>query len=417
MGFALDADAGKGWVTVNGSDWADSSSGTSGDPTNGSNPTWTQTIGTPVQPLCGDTSGGSHTTIATANFGASAFAYTPPTGYNAWNSANLPDPAIADPSAYFQTTLYEGDGSTQSIDQAGNSTFSPNLVWIKNRDATDAHALFDTVRGATEVLSSNSTAAEATNADTLTAFESDGFALGDDVIVNTNAESYVAWQWNEGATPGFDIVSYTGNATARTIAHNLGVVPEMMIVKNRADTDNWAVYHAANTAAPATDYLVLNANSATADDATVWNDTAPTSSVFSVGTSSLTNGNTEAMIAYVFAPVEGFSKFGSYIGNGSSSGPMFNLGFRPAWFLVKQRTGTESWYLFDDQRDPFNYVRRYVLANHSNAEVAGVQADISHDFLSNGIKIRTDNSFANANGATYVYAAFAKSPFKTANAR
>jgi len=417
MGFALDADAGKGWVTVNGSDWADSSSGTSGDPTDGSNPTWTQTIGTPVQPLCGDTSGGSHATIATANFGASAFAYTPPTGYNAWNTDNLPAPTIADPSAYFQTTLYEGDGSTQSIDQAGDSTFSPNFVWIKNRDAADAHALFDTVRGATEVLSSNSTAAEATNADTLTAFESDGFALGDDVIVNTNAESYVAWQWNEGATPGFDIVSYTGNATARTIAHNLGVVPEMMIVKNRADTDNWAVYHAANTAAPATDYLVLNANSATADDATVWNDTAPTSSVFSVGTSSLTNGNTEAMIAYVFAPVEGFSKFGSYIGNGSSNGPMFNLGFRPAWFLVKQRTGTESWYLFDDQRDPFNYVRRYVLSNHSNAEVAGVEADISHDFLSNGIKIRTDNSFANANGATYVYAAFAKSPFKTANAR
>jgi len=116
--------------------------------------------------------------------------------------------------------------------------------------------------------------------------------------------------------------------------------------------------------------------------------------------------------------VEGFSKFGSYIGNGSSSGPMFNLGFRPAWFLVKESSAAnESWYLFDDQRDPFNYVRRYVLANHSNAEVAGVQADISHDFLSNGIKIRTDNSFANANGATYVYAAFAKSPFKTANAR
>jgi len=366
--------------------------------------------------LVGETNNQTGVT-STVNFGATAFAHSPPSGYKKINTANLPTPAVKDGTKYFQTTLYEGDGSTQSIDQAGNSTFSPNLVWIKNRDAADAHALFDTVRGATKVLSSNVTTAEATNDDTLTAFESDGFALGDDVIVNTNAESYVAWQWNEGATPGFDIVSYTGNATARTIAHNLGVVPEMMIVKNRADTDNWAVYHAANTAAPATDYLVLNANSATADDATVWNDTAPTSSVFSVGTSSLTNGNTEAMIAYVFAPVEGFSKFGSYIGNGSSSGPMFNLGFRPAWFLVKQRTGTESWYLFDDQRDPFNYVRRYVLANHSNAEVAGVQADISHDFLSNGIKIRTDNSFANANGATYVYAAFAKSPFKTANAR
>ena len=139
---------------------------------------------------------------------------------------------------------------------------------------------------------------------------------------------------------------------------------------------------------------------------------------FRVGTSSLTNGNTEAMIAYVFAPVEGFSKFGSYTGNGSSSGPMINFGFRPAWYLVKLASGiNQSWYLFDDQRDPFNFVRRYLGPNRNNAEVAGIAADISHDFLSNGIKIRTDNAFANTDGAEYVYAAFAKTPFKTANAR
>jgi len=413
MGFALDADAGKGWVTVNGSDWADSSSGTSGDPTDGSNPTWTQTIGTPVQPLCGDTSGGSHATIATANFGASAFAYTPPTGYNAWNTDNLPAPTIADPSAYFQTTLYEGDGSTQSIDQAGDSTFSPNFVWIKNRDAADAHALFDTVRGATKVLSSNSTAVEATNADTLTAFESDGFALGDDVIVNTNNESYVAWQWNEGATPGFDIVSYSGTGANRTIAHNLGVKPGMFIVKQRGSAgSNWGVYH---SAVGATKSLFLQSTGAAFDSDEYFNDTEPTASVFTLGVNAQGNADGGTYIAYVFAPVEGFSKFGSYVGNNSTNGPMVNVGFRPAFIMIKASSTTGSWLLFDTKRDTFNAAFHVIYGQLSNAE------DTAHaygDILSNGFKIRKPGEFAiNDNAATYVYMAFAESPFKTANAR
>ena len=413
MGFALDADAGKAWVTVNGSDWADSSSGTSGDPTDGSNPTWTQTIGTPVQPLCGDTSGGSFVTLATANFGQSAFAYTPPTGYKAWNTDNLPAPAIEDPSAYFQTTLYEGDGSTQSIDQAGNSTFSPNFVWIKNRDAADSHALFDTVRGATEVLSSNSVAAEATNADTLTAFESDGFALGDDVIVNTNAESYVAWQWNEGATPGFDIVSYTGTGANRTIAHNLGVKPGMFIVKQRGASDtNWGVYH---SALGATESLFLHSASAGYDSAEYWNDTEPTSSVFTLGTNAQGNADGGTYIAYVFAPVEGFSAFGSYAGNSSTNGPMVNLGFRPAFLICKVGTGsTGSWRLFDTTRNPSNVTNKLIYPNLSNAEATSAELDI----LSNGFKIRVaGGNDINDSGDTIVYMAFAENPFKTANAR
>ena len=409
--MAFDPASGKLWVGQDGTFF------NSGDPAGGSDEQGTFT---------GDNNTGIYVNVrdyssaevgaVTFNFGQSDFAHTPPTGFTALNTDNLPDPATADPSAYFQTTLYEGDGSTQSIDQDGNSTFSPNFVWIKNRDATDAHALFDTVRGATEVLSSNSTAAEATNADTLTAFESDGFALGDDVIVNTNAESYVAWQWNEGATSGFDIVSYTGNATARTISHSAGVVPKMIIVKNLADTDNWAVYHAGNTAAPATDYLVLNSNANTVDDATVWNDTAPTSSVFSVGTSSLTNGNTEAMIAYVFADVEGFSKFGSYVGNNSTNGPMVNVGFRPAFIMIKSTdVAVGSWILFDTKRDTYNAAFHVIYGQLSNVE------DTAHaygDILSNGFKVRKPDGFAiNDAGATYVYAAFAESPFKTANAR
>ena len=410
--IAYDADTGKLHFGIQNS-WING-----GDPADGSDPDFTTSTTPTFLPYVAI----YNNKTGSINFGQSAFAYTPPTGFLALNSANLPTPAIEYPPDYFTPYIYTGDDSGTSRAFTGVG-FAPNLVWTKARGATYSHALFDTVRGVEKYLTTDSNQAETNQPGHgyITAFGSDGYTFSDGSSgrLNYNGDTtYVSWNWAEGSTPGFDIVSYTGNATARTISHNLGVVPEMMIVKNRADTDNWAVYHAGNTSAPETDYLVLNDYAATADDATVWNDTAPTSSVFSVGTSSLTNGNTEAMIAYVFAPVEGFSKFGSYTGNGSSSGPAVNLGFRPAWYLVKLASGiNQSWYLFDDQRDPFNFVRRYLGPNRNNAEVAGVEADISHDFLSNGIKIRTDNAFANTSGAEYVYAAFAKTPFKTANAR
>jgi len=352
----------------------------------------------------------------TADFGQSGFTRDD-TDFNYLSTAGLDDPTIADPSAYFQTTLYTGNGSTQSIDQSENSSFEPDFVWIKNRDAADSHILTDAVRGATKVLNSDTTAAEVTDADTLTAFESNGFALGDDDKVNTNTEKYAAWQWLESATSAFDIVSYTGNATARTISHSLGVAPEMMLVKNLADTDNWAVYHASNTAAPATDYLVLNDYNATADDATIWNDTAPTSSVFSVGTSALTNGNTEAMIAYLFASVTGFSKMGSYTGNGNINGPFVPTSFRPAFFLLKNTAEGEAWYIFDDQRLGYNPNRTYLIPNTSAVEGTASADARDNDFSANGVKIRTTNGAMNSSGVVYVYAAFAQTPFKTANAR
>jgi hypothetical protein len=309
--------------------------------------------------------------------------------------------------------LYEGDGSTQSIDQDGNSTFSPNFVWIKNRDAADAHALFDTVRGATEVLSSNSTAAEATNDDTLTAFESDGFAIGDDVIVNTNAESYVAWQWAEGATPGLDIIAYTGNGSNRTIAHNLGVKPGMFIVKARdRDDANWGVYH---SAVGATKSLFLQSAGAAFDSDEYFNDTEPTASVFTLGVNAQGNTDTKTYIAYVFAPVEGFSAFGSYAGNSSTNGPMVNLGFRPAFLICKVGTGsTGSWRLFDTTRNPSNVTNKLIYPNLSNAEATSAELDI----LSNGFKIKVAGGYdINDSGDTIVYMAFAENPFKTANAR
>jgi hypothetical protein len=358
---------------------------------------------------------GDYTNSWVGNFGQHSFTGSMPSGFSHLSTANLSDPTIADPSAYFQPTIYTGDGaSSLAVNQGGNSTFDPDFVWIKNRDATDGHCLFDSVRGATELLASDSTAAEVTDADTLLSFDSDGFSVGADVKVNTNTEKYVGWQWLESATAGFDIVSFTGNATARTISHSLGVVPEVIIVKNLADTDNWAVYHASNTTAPATDYLILNTTAATADDATIWNDTVPTSSVFSVGTSSLTNGNTEAMIAYLFAGVEGFSKFGGYVGTGNADGPFIWCGFRPAFIMTKRAAdGTNNWIIQDAIRQTYNGVCAWLYPNLTNVESAGTT---NTDILSNGFKIKNTDGEFNA-AVAYVYMAFAETPFKTATAR
>ena len=389
MGFALDADTGKAWVTVDGSNWADSSDGTSGDPVAGTDPTWTQTIGTPVQPLCGDPSGGSFVTLATTNFGQSAFAYTPPTGYNAWNNDNLP------------------------LSDNGISSF----VWIKNRDATDNHMLFDVVRGATKDLHSNLLSAEVTNPNTLTRFLINGFEVGSDVEVNTSGESYVAWQWSEGATPGFDIVSYSGTGANRTVAHNLGVKPGMFIVKQRgAASTNWGVYH---SAVGATKSLFLQSTGAAFDSAEYFNDTEPTSSVFTLGTNAQGNADGGTYIAYVFAPVEGFSAFGSYLGNANANGPMINLGFKPAWVMIKQAdTSARDWIIQDATRNTYNAANLQLLPNASSAEATTFYSQSAAiDIVSNGFKVRSSAARVGENGANYVYAAFAEHPFKTANAR
>jgi len=422
IGVAIDLDDDKIWFAINNT-WQ-----ASGDPSAGTDPAASGFSSEPYVSLIRN-GNSSRTTVWTANFGQNAFAYTPPTDFLALNSANLPDPAIEDPSAYFQTTLYEGDGSTQSIDQSENSTFSPNFVWIKNRDAADAHALFDTVRGATKVLSSNSAANEVTNADTLTAFESDGFALGADVIVNTNAESYVAWQWDapttstneDGSvdstlsvsqTSGFSIGTFVGTGSVLTVGHGLGVAPDFVIVRviNGDDNDNWNVYHSAlgNTKG-----IRLNLSNASGTSTQYWNNTSPTATVTTVGINTSHNVNTKTSLAYSFAAVEGFSAFGSYEGNANVNGPMVNLGFKPAWVMIKNADATGSWLLFDTARDTYNAVHKLLFAQLANVE------DTSNaylDIVSNGFKIRSTGNGTN-NAVTYIYAAFAENPFKTANAR
>jgi hypothetical protein len=366
----------------------------------------------PYFPVYADASG-SNSGSGFFNFGQRPFAYTAPSGFKALNTANLPAPVVTKPSEYMDVKLYTGNGSTQTI---SGLEFSPDLVWIKERNAAADHALYDAVRGATYQLESNTTTDETTEATGLTAFNSDGFALGALAQVNTNTDTYVAWAWEESVSAGFDIVTYTGNGSARTIAHGLGVAPSLIIVKARttASTDQgWAVYHASNTANPETDYLLLNSTAATADLDTVWNDTAPTSSVFSVGTNALVNANNDTYVAYCWAPADGYSNGFSYTGNGSTDGSFVYLGFRPRLILLKCSSTTGNWTLVDTAREGYNVDNDPLYPNLSNAEGTTDLLDIT----SNGFKLRTTDASVNSNAATYVGFAWAESPFQYARAR
>lgn len=349
------------------------------------------------------------------NFGQQGFTDTPTSGFVALNSANLPTPTIANPSDHFNTKLYTGN-STASTGITGIG-FQPDLVWIKNRSQTDEHKLIDSVRGATKEFNSDSLNNESTDTNGLTAFGVDGFTLGTGAGgYNDTGESFVAWNWIEGSTPGFDIVSYTGNGTNQTINHGLGAVPDLMIVKGRdlASVKGWRVYHSANTSAPETDHLVLNTTAATSDTSNMWNDTAPTSSVFTVGLDSGVNADTKNYIAYVWAEVEGFSKFGGYTGNGNVDGPFVWCGFKPAYIMIKRTDSADSWYTFDNARETFNEIQTHLRADLTNAEST---LSNGFDFISNGFKMRTSASKLNASAGTYIFIAFAESPFKTARSR
>ena len=326
---------------------------------------------------------------------------------------------IDDPSAYFQIALYNGNAGTQSITNDGASNLQPDMVWIKCRSgthATENHNLFDSVRGVNKfAITNGTTAANSTDTNSLTAFNSDGFSLGTRTDVNGSG-AYVGWQWKESATAGFDIVSFTGNssdgATTQDISHSLSAVPHWIIVKNGADSTNWAVYHKANTSSPETEVIYLNLTNATADDNAFFGDTAPTSSQFRVGGDNSVNGNSDSMIAYLWSEKQGFSKFGSYTGNGNANGPFVYTGFKPAWVMAK-RTGTsgQNWEIHDNKRPEYNSSSKRLWANLSNAEAT---EDPYLDLVSNGFKIKTSDTNYNASDS-YIYMAFAESPFVNSN--
>jgi len=350
-------------------------------------------------------------TTASLNCGQRLFAYTMPSGYKTLCTTNLPIPTIQKPSRYMDVLAYTGTGASNSISSLG---FSPDLVWIKNRGGATSHAIYDTTRGVQKQLSSDTTGDEATSSTGLTAFGSNGFTLGTSTLVNTSGTQYVAWGWDESVQAGLDIVSYTGNGANRTISHNLGVAPKMLIVKARTTAgadQGWPVWH---TSIANTTYLQLNSTSATATGADYWNSTSPTSSVFSVGANAAVNTNADTYIAYCFAEIEGYSKFGSYTGNGSSDGPFVWCGFRPKYVMIKNSTSSlYNWNAIDSSRDSYNVSTEVIALNANSSELTLTTLDI----VSNGFKVRTSADAQNVNGGTYIFIAFSESPFKYARAR
>jgi hypothetical protein len=361
------------------------------------------------------------------NFGQRPFAYTPPTGFVALNTFNLPTPTILQGNRFMDATLWTGNGASTNI-ITNQGQFRPDFVWIKQRSGTEQHQEFDSIRGATKVLNPNLTNAESTDVTKLTAFNSNGFSLGSELAVNGSGSTYVGWQWQAGSstvtntsgsisaqvrantTAGFSIVTYTGTGANATVGHGLGVAPAMVIVKRINSTGNWQVRH---TSIAAANSIQLNLTNASASATTVWNSTTPTSTVFSIGTSTDVNANTGTYVAYCWAAIAGFSAFGSYTGNGSADGTFVYLGFRPEFIMVKKTNTGNSWVIEDASRSPFNVVDDYLAAEGSAAESTTSQVNI--DFLSNGFKLRS--AFDIVNAGDYIYMAFAEHPFKNSNAR
>ena len=328
---------------------------------------------------------------------------------------------------YFNTKLYSGTGSSQNITGVGHQ---PDLTWIKSRSTTHEHKLIDAIRGVTKALASDNTTAEFIDVQGLTAFGSDGFSIGTDSYYNTNGHNYASWNWkangtgvantdgsisstvSANTTSGFSIVKYTGNGTAgATIGHGLGTAPDCIIMKELSNANDWFVYHQATGA---TNRLKLNSTTASATS-TFLNNTTPTSSVYAVDGGAAGNTNSTNYIAYCFADVQGYSKFGSYLGNSADDGTFVYTGFKPALIMVKRTNSTGNWVMHDNRRSLSNgfNVNQYIL--YSNTTTDEITDESKVDLLSNGFKFRNALTDQNANGSTYIYMAFAKQPLVGTN--
>ena len=339
---------------------------------------------------------------------------------------------IDDPSEYFTTLLYTGNATdNRNLTNSANAgDFKPDWLWLKERSSTSSHQLHDSTRGSSFALMSDSTAVEDEDANRVQAFQTNGFQVGTASTVNQDGITMVAWQWkaNGGTTAsntdgsitstvqantdaGFSIVTYTGTGSNATVGHGLGAVPDMVIVKNRTASDNWGVQLA--NALGNTNALRLNNTDAYSgsNGALWWNDTSPTSTTISIGTRNEVNQNTKNYVMYCFKNIQGYSKIGSYVGNGSTNGPFIYTGFKPAWVMVKgTSSGRESWQIVDNKRNPLNTGNgKRIFPNNTNAESSSDSEGF--DFLSNGFKLRNSSGGGNTSGATYIYMAFAEHPF------
>lgn len=365
------------------------------------------------------------------NFGQRSFAYTPPTGFKALCTSNLPMPvAIKKGGKHVEAKTRTGTGSAYDVTDI---EFQPDLVITKSRSAATDWAVYDSVRGVQKQLEFNTTSAETTETTGLTAFNSDGYSGGALAQMNTNGATYIDYLFKAGGAPvsntdgsitsqvsanvtaGFSVVTYTGTGANATVGHGLGKAPKLVIVKVRNNTYEWKVWHQNLSSG---NQLILNSTAAQASDTTVFTTTIPTSTVFSIGTNVAVNQSTANYVAYCFAEIEGFSKFGSYTGNGSADGPFVYTGFKPRWILWKRTDAAADWYLVDTERGTSNVIGPALSPNTATAEVtlnAGTGAAL--DILSNGFKFRGSNAAANASGGTYIYMAFAECPINYANAR
>ena len=445
---AVDTDAGKVWFGRNGT-WAES-----GNPATGANAQFTN-VPAVVRPATSvnNTQNGIDGSIC--NFGQDSsfagnktaqgnqdgndigdFYYAPPTGFLALCTSNLPDATVV-PSEHFNTVLYTGGGGTQSFTGVG---FQPDLIWQKKRSNAGNHTLADAVRGTEKRLQVDNNSAEDTLSGFFSSFNSDGFTTSQ---YNDSGESYVAWNWKangsgssntNGSTnstvsanvdAGFSIVSYTGTGTAGTVGHGLSSAPDIVIVKRRNATAYWYMNLKNIPSQSAQADMVGVLNESIAIDgynvgSAIFSNTAPTSTHFTITTSAVVNANASTYIAYAFHSVDGYSKVGSYTGNGSTDGTFVYTGFRPAYVMIRRTDSNAQWTILDNKRDLYNVSKKLLYADSTSAEQDGISdrtPDWLVDFNSNGFKLRATNSDSNGNSANLIYLAFAEQPFKYSNAR
>jgi len=424
VGVALDLDNGKIWFSINGTYPA------SGDPAAGSNEAYSSISGIFSPAFCVDYGTGSSTLIA--NFGQRSFNTAAPTGFSALNSATLPIPAIKDPSTNFQAVLYTGNGTAigsggKAVTFGGNSDMQPDAVWIKNRSQADDGQLYDAPRGVTKQVEPSARTDETTESEGLTTFGSDGFTVGSRNEVNTNTENYVAWCWNASnsgssntagsinttttyvdQSAGISISTYTGNGIdGATVGHGLGVTPKTVLIFQRSNNDHHPISNWRTGVTAFTEKMNLDLD--TSADGSSTQVKGGSSTTFTMGSDPGINGDGRTYVAYCWAEVHGFSRLGTYTGNGQADGTFAWCGFKPAWVMVKPESRDDGWVVWDTKRNTYNLTNLYLQAGSSNQEYTGTVRII--DILSNGFKLKASHNSVNGDGDFYIYMAFAENPF------